>query len=133
MKTDLCYCCSEKKFSNCCEPFISGSQLPETPEELMRSRYSAFCLKDGKYLYETTDPQTRMEIDHKGNEDWAHTVQFLNLEILQTSTEKNKGTVEFKAKFKDSSGAEQIHHEIAKFRRQGGQWFFRDGKNPGPK
>jgi uncharacterized protein YchJ len=36
--------------------------------------------------------------------------------------------VEFKAYFQVGQEPPQIHHEIAKFRQQGGQWYFRDGK-----
>lgn len=33
----LCPCKSEKEYTQCCEPFIIGNQLPDTPEKLMRS------------------------------------------------------------------------------------------------
>jgi len=38
-----CPCCSNRSFSECCEPFLVGKKIPGTPEELMRSRYSAYA------------------------------------------------------------------------------------------
>ena len=52
-KNDLCYCCSQIEFKICCEPFLKGKQIPNTPELLMRSRYTAFCLTDMVYVQKT--------------------------------------------------------------------------------
>jgi uncharacterized protein YchJ len=30
-----CYCCSGRKFEDCCRPFISGERKPATAEELI--------------------------------------------------------------------------------------------------
>ena len=48
-----CYCDSGKSLKECCEPFILGDANPSSALELMRSRYSAYVMKNGKYLYET--------------------------------------------------------------------------------
>ena len=125
-----CHCGNTKAYSECCEPFISGGELPETPEALMRSRYSAFCVKDTQYLKDTTDPQ--LQVDWAANDEWANKAVFTGLEIIRTAQEKNKGTVEFKAHF-TIDGAEHTHHEIATFRRNQGQWYFRDGRIQQPK
>ena len=58
MKT-LCYCGNQKYYSECCYPFISGNLKPETPKQLMRSRYSAFFIKDIEYLILTHHPSKR--------------------------------------------------------------------------
>lgn len=50
---DKCYCDSGKSFSECCEPIILSKTKAKTALELMRSRYSAYVLKNGQYLYET--------------------------------------------------------------------------------
>lgn len=122
-----CPCGSAKNFDICCGRFIQGEDLPETPEELMRSRYCAFVIKDFEYLFETTDHQTRDMFDHKANELWADSVEFTGLEIINTSVEGTKGQVEFKAHFIEK-GEPQVHHEYSRFRKSKGQWFFRDGK-----
>lgn len=123
-----CPCNPQKDYKSCCEPFISGQKTPATPEELMRSRYSAFALKQMKYVEDTTDPQTKVGFDMKANEEWAQAAQFQNLEVLQSSQDGNKGMVEFKATFQIGDQEPQVHHEVSKFRKQAGVWYFRDGK-----
>jgi SEC-C motif-containing protein len=123
-----CPCDSAKDFKNCCGPLIEGERIAETPEELMRSRYSAFATRKMTYIQETTDPQTILNFDMKANEDWAMTSKFLKLEVLKTSQEGNKGMVEFRATFQNGDQEPQVHHEISKFRKQAGIWFFREGR-----
>ncbi len=84
----------------------------------MRSRYSAFCVKNLDYIVETTDPQARADMDKKSTEEWMNGAEFSKLEILKATDEGNKGTVEFKAYFK-MNGADEVHHEISKFRKHG--------------
>lgn len=127
-----CSCGRERPFSQCCQPLLEGERSAEDPESLMRSRYSAFVHKNIEYLYETLDPQARSDFDREATVRWANNSEFIGLEILTASHEGNKGVVEFKAKFKplgsQDAGKEQTHHEISKFRKQGGIWYFRDGK-----
>ena len=58
-KKRACYCGSQKFYEDCCFPFISGDLKPEIPEQLMRARYSAFCIKDIEYLISTHHPSKR--------------------------------------------------------------------------
>lgn len=124
----LCPCGSLKKQEECCDPMIQGEKEAQTPEELMRSRYTAFAIGNMDYISETTDPQTILNFDMKANEDWARSSKFLKLEILNTSMDGNKGMVEFKATYQVGDQEPQIHHEISKFRKQSGVWYFREGK-----
>lgn len=127
-----CPCGKKESLENCCLPLIRGEKEASTPEELMRSRYTAFYLKNMDYVKETTDPQTQSEFDFAGNQEWANAVQFTKLEILSASEDGNKGIVEFKAHFTAKTEAQEeqslTHHEISKFRKQQGLWYFRDGK-----
>jgi SEC-C motif-containing protein len=122
-----CYCGTGNEFSKCCEPFLSGTKLPETPEQLMRSRYSAFCVKKVDYLISTTDPQVSGNFDFKSVAHWANNATFQKLEILNSSIDKNKGQVEFKAYY-NIDNKDEIHHEHSLFRRHMGRWYFKDGK-----
>jgi SEC-C motif domain protein len=123
----ICPCGSKLEYTACCEPFHLNEKLAPTAETLMRSRYCAFVVKAYDYLEETLDPQTKSQFDHKGNREWGDSVQFVRLEILNSEEIKNKATVEFKAYF-EKDGVELIHHEVSKFRQQGGAWYFREGK-----
>lgn len=101
----------------------------QTPEALMRSRYTAYALKNIDYIRATTDPQLYQTMDWKANQEWAEKSKFTKLEVLKSSDEGNKGTVEFKAYFSTADNENiNIHHELSKFRKHGGKWFFRDGK-----
>lgn len=122
-----CYCGKNKDFSQCCQLYLSNEVVPSTAEDLMRSRYSAFCTKNIDYVIATTDLQVRFEFDRAGNEAWAEKAQFEKLEVVTSEESGNKGIVEFKAYFK--LGEENhIHHEVSTFRKTNGQWFFRAGR-----
>lgn len=41
---NCCVCGSQQTFALCCEPFIKQRKVATTPEQLMRSRYSAYAL-----------------------------------------------------------------------------------------
>jgi SEC-C motif domain protein len=122
-----CFCCSKKSFAECCEPLLKGERDAESPEALMRSRYSAFCTKNLDYVVDTTDPQARADFDKVATQSWMDGAQFSKLEVLASSNEGNKGNVEFKAYYR-MNDADHIHHEFSKFRKHGGIWYFRDGR-----
>ena len=48
-----CPCHSKKRYADCCGPLHKGTRPAATPEELMRSRYSAFALGEVDYLAKT--------------------------------------------------------------------------------
>ncbi|MGZ3723715.1 MAG: YchJ family protein [Bdellovibrionales bacterium] len=132
-----CPCGSTKSFAECCQRLHSGTPAT-SPEELMRARYTAFVVKNIEFVRDTTDPQSILEFDLESTKQWADTSEFFKLEVLRATNEGNKGIVEFKAHFRSSqgelAGKDQIHHELAKFRKQAGTWYFRDGRivNPNP-
>lgn len=119
-----CHCGSGKKFSECCEPFLQGKVLAESPEQLMRSRYCAFVTKNWDYLVQTVDPQKQVDFSHQANRDWMEKSEFVGLEVLGSSMENNKGFVEFKASYIEN-GKTEVHHEKSKFRKLGGKWYYR--------
>ena len=82
--SDKCYCDSGKSFSECCEPFIIGNETPSSALELMRSRYSAYVLKKGQYLYHTCSRNLKNvdDIISINNQD----IHWLSLKI-ESSTE----------------------------------------------
>lgn len=126
-----CYCCSGKEFEDCCQPFIEGKTKPKTAEELMRSRYSAYATAATEYLIRTTHPSFRKFHDAETIENWARSCDWQKLEIISKTegeAKDKKGIVEFKAYFLDENKQLQIHHEISKFQKELGKWFFVEGK-----
>lgn len=126
-----CYCGVGKSFADCCEPLHKGTAIAQSPEQLMRSRYSAFCTKNIPYLIQTTDPQARGHIDEASYKEWAEMAVFNKLEILNHADLGNKGQVEFKAWY-TIQDKELLHHEQSKFRKQAGTWYYRDGRDLSP-
>ncbi|MGR8999959.1 MAG: YchJ family protein, partial [Gammaproteobacteria bacterium] len=51
----LCLCGSGTDYQQCCGPYHSGEKIPGTAEALMRSRYSAYVLRNADYLQATWD------------------------------------------------------------------------------
>ncbi len=128
MKT--CPCNSNKPFSECCEPFITNKKNPETAEQLMRSRYTAYVMHNVNYIAETNDPRSSDDFDIEASRKWAQSSEWLGLQIV--STEKGlkddaDGAVEFIAKF-NFEGIERKHHELSYFEKLNGKWVFVDGK-----
>lgn len=125
-----CHCGSKKLFSECCEPFIQGKTIPETAEQLMRSRYSAYATISTKYLMQTTHRSTRKNHNEKDIKAWASTNKWLKLEVIKTEMGQatdNAGIVEFKAVYMDKKHGLQVHHEKSTFLKEDGRWFYVDG------
>lgn len=118
-----CFCGKTVDFENCCQPLLQDHIQAISAEQLMRSRYSAYCVANATYLINTTHQSTRKF--HNRNEilNWATTNRWLKLEILSTT----ETTVEFKAQYQDENRRTQIHHEKSTFIFENGQWYYVDG------
>lgn len=118
-----CYCGKLDTFQNCCQPLIEGIQDAISAEQLMRSRYSAYCTQAADYLMRTTHKSVRKF--HKKSDilDWARLNDWKKLEIV-ASTET---MVEFKAFYIDDQRKAQLHHEKSAFIFEDGSWFYVDG------
>lgn len=119
-----CYCCSNKSFESCCKLFIEGIQLPETPEELMRSRYSAYVIQNANYLLATTHVSQRKYYTIAEILEWAKSNVWLKLEVIYAIENK----VEFKAYFLDVNKKAQVHHEKSTFQLENEIWYYVDGE-----
>ncbi|MAK71971.1 MAG: Zn-binding protein [Idiomarina sp.] len=119
---ELCPCGSSKGYSTCCQPLHQNIQLAQTPEQLMRSRYSAFVLKLNQYLLKTWHPQTRPKTLNL--DDQPHWVK---LQILSSEKTANSGKVHFRA-FYNEQGEIGFMEELSDFICENGQWFYVSGK-----
>ena len=130
-----CPCGSGIAYSVCCEPLITGALTPETAEQLMRARYSAYVGVQMDFIFETTHPGHRKGYDHAGTKKWAENSEWLGLEIVDTirgGVEDVSGQVEFIARFSEK-GEKFEHHENAHFMRESSRWFFTEGNMVRPK
>ncbi len=87
----------------------------------MRSRYSAFVLRDGGYLLATWHSRTRPgSVGFDPHREWT------GLEIVTTtggSALAKDGTVEFRARYRNQAGA-GVQHENSRFVRENGRWVY---------
>ncbi|TKG94266.1 Sec-C motif domain protein [Puteibacter caeruleilacunae] len=126
-----CPCGSTKEFSQCCEPIITKDRDPETAEELMRSRYSAFTLANTDYLMFSHHRTTRNPRERKAIKAWAQSVQWMGLTIIDTvdgTASDNSGIVEFRALFMEDGKMQQIH-ERSRFSKEKGVWKYVAGEH----
>lgn len=107
-----CACGLSKPYEACCGRFHSGA-LPSTPEELMRSRYTAFSRGLWGYLAETQvaplEPGT--------------TLAWVGLTVHDASGDE----VEFTARYLDG-GREVSLRERSRFEQREGRWRYVTGK-----
>lgn len=67
-----CPCHSGKDYDLCCGPYHKETKSPETPLELMRSRYSAYALDLPEYIIKTTHPKSPLY--EKTRLDWIASI-----------------------------------------------------------
>jgi SEC-C motif-containing protein len=126
-----CPCGTGLELEACCGSIISGARAAPTAEALMRSRYTAYALKNAEYVVQSHDPEQRDDTDLDATRDWAERTTWLGLEVLDTEAggpDDDEGVVEFVARFADAQGREHRHHERSTFVRRDGRWYFQDGK-----
>jgi SEC-C motif domain protein len=125
-----CHCGAVLSFEKCCEPYILKESSPETAEQLMRSRYSAFAVGAVDYIYETHHPSKRSEVSKDEIMSWSQESTWNGLEVIESSAgqkKDEKGVVEFVARY-STNNQKYSHHEQASFQKIDGNWFFVDGK-----
>lgn len=119
-----CPCGKGKRFAQCCGPFLSGEQVPRTPEQLMRSRYTAYAIGGhGQYLLNTWFPATAQGLD--AAQLSLVSARWEKLEVLDKAQKGDEGSVEFRAHFREGPDQPlQVMHEHSEFRRLNGRWFY---------
>lgn len=106
--------CGGAAYDACCGPLLRRERQAETPEQLMRSRYTAHALGDPEHLWRTWHPRTRpAQVDLDPGTTWR------GLEVLRAGDEE----VEFVAAYDDAQGGGRLH-ERSRFARRAGRWFY---------
>jgi SEC-C motif domain protein len=128
--SQLCPCGSETALKDCCLPIIQGKKTPQTAEQLLRSRYTAFTLGETDYVLSTHHSRTLHEVKREEIEEWSKSSQWLGLKIVQSEAGKEtdtQGTIVFCARY-HSEGKDHDHWEQSYFEKENGQWRFLDAK-----
>ena len=89
----------------------------------MRSRYSAYVLRLGDYLMATWYPATA-----PGELELAP-LKWLGLEVRDSEQSGDAGVVEFVARCARPCSRQRMH-EISRFVREDGRWYYIDGQMP---
>lgn len=122
----LCYCGSGKQYTDCCQPYLTKQKMVSDCETLMRSRYSAYCVKDISYLFNTWHHSKQPDNQPEQIADFANNVHFTGLQILQSQQEKERGVVCFSANYIYLNTFSQIKEESF-FIQENGQWYYLHG------
>lgn len=118
-----CLCGDSREYDDCCGAIIENKRVANSPQELMRSRYSAYVKGDGRYLVFSAIKERQVIEDIELIEEFSNSVEWLKLDVLKMED----NTVEFKAYYRDKEGI-KILHERSNFRKVDGIWKYADGE-----
>ncbi|MFI9028164.1 YchJ family protein [Streptomyces sp. NPDC053560] len=118
-----CPCGLPGTYGECCGRFHTGAAAAPTAERLMRSRYSAFVVRDEAYLLRTWHPDTRPA--RLGLDPAQRWIGLTIQETSEGSAFHAAGTVAFRARYAHG-GTEDALHEHSRFVRHEGAWVYLD-------
>ena len=130
-----CPCGSQCYYSDCCGLYIEQEEKPKTPEQLMRSRYSAYTQAKTDYIKKTMIGKALEGFNEFTAANWAKQINWLGLEVVKTyldPQDENTGYVEFIARYQEQEKAQTIH-ELSQFKRLNEQWYYTTGTHIKPK
>ena len=105
-------------------PYHQGAAIPPSAEALMRSRYTAYVLADAAYLQATWHPDT---LPRSFVLDEQERMQWLGLQVRRhVESDEHHASVEFVARYKINGRARRLH-EVSRFVREQGRWYYLDG------
>lgn len=124
-----CPCGSGVNYSGCCGLYHnSKKQSPQSPEKLMRARYTAYTLANIDYIKRTMRSKALQGFNAVDAKKWAMSVSWVGLEIIKTTDVMlNKGYVEFIASFIENGKLHTLH-EVSEFIYDGAIWLYIDGE-----
>lgn len=126
LDSNACLCGSQQNYKNCCEPLLSGDKQADTPEQLMRSRFTAYAQKNAKYIYQTYASEKQAENPVKEIKEFATSCRFISLSVIDTNNDGDRGVVEFKANYFYQNLYCELH-ERSQFIKEQDQWRYLDG------
>lgn len=120
-----CPCNPQNLYATCCEPLHLGTHIASTPLQLMRSRYSAYAMRQIDYLIHTTHISTRKLYPRASIVQWANSTKFTKLTILNAEGD----IVEFEAQFSTNNKPMELLHERSVFVLEQGVWYYTQGEH----
>jgi len=123
----LCPCGSNALFAQCCQPIIKNTHKANSAEQLMRSRYSAYAIRNAKYIFDSYAQISQQVQSIENIKTWAKQCKWISLQIIDTQTDNLTATVEFCANYVQKNTLYQLH-EVSKFIIENNYWRYLDGK-----
>ena len=131
-----------KSYEECCAPYHRGDAYPESPRLLLQSRYSAFALRDIRYIIETTHPTNAdwredkvawvKDLDRNMFDNHDFVALHAGLEEVTSETEEY---ITFTVTLRGKEGSEfdtkqkRIIRERSKFLKDNdGRWLYASGE-----
>lgn len=124
-----CPCGSGKTTYECCGACIEGRHIPATPEELMRSRYTAYTQANIDYIANTMKSPALDHFNAESARTWAERAVWIKLDVVFAQIDGDKGSVEFFAHF-SQNGKRHVIHELSEFHLENGRWYYMNGIDP---
>ncbi len=125
--SDVCTCGRPAYFDACCGLYLDHGLAAPNAEALMRSRYSAYVLGRETYLLATWHLATRPTALHLNEEAAIGGTRWISLDVKRhEQQDETHAIVEFIARYKVNGRAQRLH-EISRFVREGGRWFYVEG------
>lgn len=129
-----CFCDSQKIYKSCCYPFLYEQALPSHAVDLMRSRYTAYCLASQNpsdnlrfitYLLKThvLDQGEALQ-ESQDIQEFAKTTTFLKLEILDSKEKESNATVTFKISLQREGYPKEYVEKSTFSKTQEGKWIY---------
>jgi len=124
-----CWCGNPTTPDSCCGRILDATVNAQTAEQLMRSRFSAFCCANIDYLIASHHPSKRQADDQQSLADTISQCEWLHLSIVNNRDGKahdDQGSVEYIATYTQQGELFQLH-EDSKFIKENDRWFYLEG------
>lgn len=129
--SENCPCCSGLQYSLCCGRYLSGEEIPASPEALMRSRYTAYSRHDVDYLLATWHQTHRSAELRQALSENASLIRWegLNIVACEAGSHVNEAYVTFFARYVENGRSGAVY-ERSRFVREDQRWYYIDGTTP---
>ncbi|EGU38113.1 hypothetical protein VII00023_19294 [Vibrio ichthyoenteri ATCC 700023] len=123
-----CPCGNPINYEQCCQPVHLDHHQAQTPEQLMRARYSAHVKGLVDFVVATYHPSCEAEAQREAIADSVNS-HWLSLEVLGSEAGHNQeeGFVTFQAYFEQEE-QEFCLEERSRFVRENDLWYYIDGE-----
>jgi SEC-C motif-containing protein len=121
-----CPCGTKQPYAACCGAFIEDKAIPTTPEQLMRSRFTAYAIGRLDYIEKTMRGKALKVFQRQEAHGNESPIQWLDLTIINAPTPSaDEGTVEFLARYRLNGTVHELH-ENSQFQLHKKRWFYTD-------